>query len=175
MEYDLCNLFGFTEDAVSVNAGGGLTLLQKDKIESLKRKQKFGFLVAALSFLGTAAMMLVVFYMSTRNAPGALREALPYVTGATTVFILIAAVLMVAGWIRARDVRFETVSCVEGTPKLQKRSSRYGLSYIADIGGEKFYLFTGEQYQAISQNSYWRVFFVRNPPVHTILSLEPLG
>ena len=75
MEYDLCNLFGFTEDAVSVNAGGGLTLLQKDKIESLKRKQKFGFLVAALSFLGTAAMMLVVFYMSTRNAPGAFWKA----------------------------------------------------------------------------------------------------
>ncbi|MBD3278418.1 MAG: hypothetical protein GF388_08965 [Candidatus Aegiribacteria sp.] len=67
------------------------------------------------------------------------------------------------------------MSTAEGRPRIWTREYRTGTGYFAEAGGVRFRLLSKEQMDALDSHRYYRIHFVRNPPVHVILSLQAIG
>jgi hypothetical protein len=92
-----------------------------------------------------------------------------------------ALILLVVFWsvlrslLRSNELRAGRISVVEGRARRQiRRSTRaYLTSYMVTIGNVKFHI-TPELHDEMVDNATYRVYYVKNPPAHVILSLEPV-
>jgi hypothetical protein len=80
---------------------------------------------------------------------------------------------------RLADVRAGKVSVVEGRADLKSQDFKGQIyrtkAYYLIVGGTKFQLANERQFQAFRQGETYRIFYVRNPPAHTLLSAERLS
>jgi len=169
---ELEQAFGFTPDDLAVNAGGGFSRSQMELLDKTRRQRGCGQRVAAAAIMGTTALLLAVFYFSMdRNSEG-FKEAFPYMLGFCLGFGLIFTAFFLVGMYRSRDLKNGTISNTRGALRKWTKNYRYGTAYYAEVGGEKFRLLSPDQMRALNENAVYSIYFVRNPPIHLILSLE---
>ena len=75
---------------------------------------------------------------------------------------------------RTNDLASGKVSMVEGKAKMKSQYAGYGMrSYTMKVGRTKFYI-TQDVFDAFAPDAQYRIYYVKNPPAHSILSVESL-
>ena len=87
-------------------------------------------------------------------------------------FLLIFVFFVYLGKVRSRDLHSGSISTLEGEIRTWKKEFQTGTGFFMELGGTRFQLQTSEQMDALSTCSFYRIYFVRNPPAHVILSIR---
>ena len=166
--------FSFTEEDRAANACGLLTPKQRDLLSGYV-KSRFGTRAASIAIGLTVALMLGSFLVLAEPESAGFRQALPYAIGTYGAFLLISIFFIMLGRMRSRDMKSGRISTAEGEIRTWKREYSHGTAFYAKVGGVRFQLVSAEQMEVLSRHSYYRVFYISNPPAHVILSIEVLG
>ncbi len=167
--------FSFSEEERSANASGLLSLRQKEMLSGYVKSRGCGTRSASVAIGLTAALMLGLFLLITEPESPGFRQAMPYMIGTWTAFLLIFTFFMILGRIRSRDLQNGRVSTAEGEISTWKKEYSHGTALYARVGGIRFQLHSAEQMEVLSRNSSYRIHYISNPPAHVVLSLEVLG
>lgn len=174
-EEALRRAFNFTEEDLMANGSGCLTEKQKDMLKSYRKQQGCGFRWAVIAISVSLLIMFFVFLSGSSRDPAGFQQSLPYFIGFLGFAAALFGFFLALGRYRSRHVRSATVTAAEGRPRIWTREYRTGTGYFAEAGGVRFRLLTREQMEVLNEDRYYRIHFVRNPPVHVILSLQAIG
>lgn len=167
--------FSFSERDYQENQKGTLSIDQRAILATHIRGRGCGTRAASLSIGLTAALIPGVFFLVTDPGSPGFRQALPFIVGTCSAFLLIFVFFVFLSRLRSRDLRNSYLSTAEGESRVWKKEYNHGTAFLAKVGGVKFQLHSPEQMEALSRHSFYRIHYVKNPPVHIILSLAPLG
>ena len=168
----LAGAFNFTADDVAANRQGYLTPAQKKVIAETRRARGCGARAVYIAMGASVAIIVVAFVLA-----GGLR--VPRSTGALTafavaisVFIGIFLAAMIYDRVRSRDLRTGKISVAEGPAQRRTKEYKFGTAFYVKIGRRRFQLPHPKQFDAFDEGTYYRIYYVKNPPVHIILSVE---
>ena len=169
---------GFTDEELEANRNGYLTEEQRGRLAERRKLRGCGTRLAVVAFVVSAALLvgapLVIGGSGGQSAEEAFRQALPYTLPVAGVFLGVGLLFVVVGYARGRDLDTGKVSVVEGAVE---RSTRFVggkvrmMGYYVTIGGVRFQVQKGE-YEAFVEGGRYRVYYVKDPPVGVILSVD---
>lgn len=177
MAQSLEDVFKFTPDDLIQNRSGQLSAKQS---EYLQKHNRLTGCYTWVAIIFVFLSMLGLFFVAYREMGDTDQSpALAIIGGTFGVAFLIVMVFVWIGRFRARDVRADKISIAEGqaslsTKKLRTSGGMVMHAYYVTIGKIKFQVHNTQQYEAFKPDSRYRVYYVKNPPVHIILSLEVL-
>lgn len=123
----------------------------------------------------TVILMIGLFLLIAEPGSPGFREAMPYAIG-TWGFFLIAFVLFLAlGRFRSRDLVSGRISVAEGEVRTWQKDYELGTAFYARVGGVRFQLHSPLQMELLGMRSTCRIYYISNPPVHVVLSVEVHG
>jgi hypothetical protein len=178
---------GFTAEDLDANRQGVLTERQRAQVDTLHRQGGIAVLVAGVIIVLTFAAIgsYVLFLAPTGEAlrRGPMGPMIPLVLGGAVLLVLAS----LAGSVRRqRSLRAGRVSAVEGKAKLRSRQVSGAMAAVAEatgadlrastikVAGTKFHV-DEATVQAFKEGALYRIYYVKNAPIHLILSAEALG
>ncbi len=172
MARSLADVFKFTPDELIQNRAGHLSAKQAEYLQKHTRLTGCYTWVAIIVIFGSMFALLMVAYNEMGDTDQS--PALPVIGGTFGVAFLIVLVFTGIGRFRARDVRAGKISVTEGQPSHSTKTLRnnIGTMYFITIGKVHFQVHNSAQYETFNADTAYRVYFIRNPPVHIILSVE---
>jgi hypothetical protein len=119
-------------------------------------------------------------FVFTDNGKGILKSfaqeptTLYLVAGVFGFVILLLFFSALRTLMQTNDLASGKISIVEGKAKMKSQYMRYGMtSYTLKVDKTKF-IITQDVFDAFAPDAQYRIYYVKNPPAHTILSVEPL-
>jgi len=172
----LFDAFSFVREDLEANKVDLLTPTQEKKVAGYRKSEGCGTFLAILSVVFTGIFFGAYFYFSkdVTNSPG-FQKALPFYIGTFSVFILVFAFFLILGKIRSRGVNTGNISVAEGEIETWRKDYKHGTAFYVKAGNTKFQLHTPEQFEVMQSYSFCKIYYVKNPPVHIILSVELTG
>ncbi|MCD6589137.1 MAG: hypothetical protein J7K88_11365 [Candidatus Fermentibacteraceae bacterium] len=171
----LGEVFSFSGEDLNANNAGFLTPVQERMLSRYINSEGCATRVASISIAMTVLVFLAVFFLGVDTNSRGFRMALPYYLGTFGVFVFVFLLFVLISRLRRRDIRDGRISTVEGQVSVWKKSYEHGTGYFASVGGIRFRLYTREQMQALQEQSFCRVNYIKHPPMHLILSIQPTG
>ncbi len=169
------NAFAFSIEDLQANENGFLTGTQEDFLRHCNSSRGCGTRAASLAIGLTLVIMFGVLLSVTDPGSTGFRQAMPYFAGTGAVFLLIFVFFVYLSKLRSRDLHSGSISTLEGEIRTWTKKFPTGTGFFMELGGTRFQLQSKEQMDALSTCSFYRIHFVRNPPVHVILSIRILG
>ncbi|UCE26057.1 MAG: hypothetical protein JSW52_06740 [Candidatus Coatesbacteria bacterium] len=168
----LASVFNFTEDDLAANLQGYLTPTQKKVLAETRRARGCGARIAYIIMAGSVVIFVVAFVLGGGlNAPLSTGALTAYAV-AISVFIGIFLLSMAYSRVLSRDLRTGKISVAEGPARRRTKEYRLGTAFFVKIGRRRFQLAYPEQFAAFDEGTYYRIYYVKNPPLHLILSIE---
>ena len=161
---------GFDEGDLQANREGRLSERQERMLTERRRLRGCGTRAAVWALVGSAALLGAALLI----LGGTMGQMLPYALMVVGAFLAIGLFFVWLGNLRSRDLVRWKVSVVEGEARLSTRF--YGgklrmMAYYVTVGGVRFQVQKGE-YEAFEEGRRYRVYYVNDPPVGVILSME---
>ncbi|MCK5115868.1 MAG: hypothetical protein KAR44_04665 [Candidatus Aegiribacteria sp.] len=166
------NAFAFSIEDLQANENGLLTEKQEDLLHNYSISYGCGTRAAFIAIGLTLVIMSVVLLLVAEPGSAGFRQAMPYFAGTGAVFLLIFVFFLYLGKVRSRDLHSGSISTLEGEIRTWTKEFPTGTSFYMELGGTRFQLHTSEQMDALSTCSFYRIYYIRNPPTHVILSLR---
>lgn len=171
----LAQAFEFTPTELEINRRGVLAPGQQKLLAETRRLRGCGRRAAIFALGGTVLVFAGVILFA---AP---RPSLPYALLGLALFVGVFGAALLLGERRSRDVRTGQVSLAEGraaglaTREIKSKSGRViGTAYFVEMGRTRFRLATPAQFDAFQPGRCYRIFYIKDPPLHLILSAEAL-
>lgn len=171
----LAGAFNFTADDLAANRQGYLTPAQKKVIAGTRRARGCGARAAYIAMGASIAIIVAAFVLTGGLEIPLSSEALPAYAVAISAFIGIFLAAIVYDRVRSRDLRTGKISVAEGPAQRRTKEYKFGTAFYVKIGRRRFQLTHPEQFDAFDECIRYRVYYVKNPPVHLIMSLETFG
>lgn len=173
--------FDFTPADLQANRNGRLTPAQAKRLNRTRRIRGCGQRAAFLALGGTILVFIgLIPFVAPLNSPG-FQAAFPYLLFGIVLFAGIFLVAIIFGIIRSRDLQTGRISVAEGeasefsTQDIKSKSGRVmGTAYLVTVGYTRFRLATPAQFETFQPGCLYRVFYIKDPPVHLILSAETI-
>jgi len=172
----LFNAFSFTREDLQANKVDFLTPSQEKKVAGYRKSESCGTFLAILAVVSTGIFFGAYFYFSKdiTNSPG-FQKALPIYIGTFSVFVLVFAFFLILGKVRSRGINTGKISVAEGEIITWRKDYKHGTVFFLKAGNTKFQLHSLEQFEVMQSYSFCKIYYVKNPPVHIILSVEITG
>jgi len=180
IQEQLQTAFEFDEEDLSLNRSGTLSAKQKKLLEKTRQMRGCGGRAAVIGLGGTTGLFGLVFvYLLVSGSLGS--------PGAIIAFGVILAIFaslslgaFVLDFVRGRDLKTGRIRVLEGKgsqhqeKKVRGNPSLMGdfMEYYVHIGGKRLRLQGPQQLEALRGDGMYRLFYVKNPPVDIILSVE---
>jgi hypothetical protein len=167
----------FSQADLQANREGYLTERQQRLLGSVRRARGCGSRAAFIAILVSALSVgfAPLLFGGSESAGGeqTIRQVLPYTLAVAVVAVLIMLAALLFGYARSRDIRDGRMSIAEGHAHLTTRYlMRLRLTaYYVQIGGVRFQLGEDES-AAFTEGEFYRVYYVKDPPAHVLLSAE---
>lgn len=134
------------------------------------------FVIVILVFAGIGAYLFVF----SNNGQSLLKmfaqapNTLPIVAGAMAAVILVIFLSFLRTLRQTTDVSRGKVRVTEGTATLKTVNSGYNLtSYQVKVGKINFYV-QESVFQCFIEGAPYRIYYIKNPPINTMLSVEQI-
>lgn len=163
--------FSFTQEDLAANTAGRITEKQSRRLQEIRRSSLKGHVMGGAAALSTV-LLLTGVAMKT-GGPDSTRFFFTALTAG--IFFLLYGFFAVLALFRTWDTRTGKVSAAEGKLEVKRAKNRYGTIFTAKVGGVGFRLLDKAEFDSLKDHSYCRIYYVKNPPVHFILSVEPTG
>lgn len=175
----LQRLLDFTPQDLAINRTGALTDAQQAQLKSLQGCQQTSILISIVMFIviigGIAGYF--AFLMPDREQFTQMFDRNPEMGVIVVAVLGVVLLVMVGSYLRtvgrARRLSRGEISTVTGNVKLKEINSRYGTSGQIRVGREKF-IVTADILDAFVDDGMYVIYYVKNPPLHHILSAEAL-
>jgi hypothetical protein len=146
-----------------------------------KTRRIRGCSTAAATLAGGATSLifsLILILVIIPNAAG-LGARLPLLMAPVIIFVGLFFGALALGIQRSRDLNSGRISVVEGRPdltskKIALRSGNRMTAYYVTMGSTRFQVATSDQFAAFQTDLNYRVYYIKDPPVHIIMSVEIL-
>ncbi len=171
----ISNAFAFSIKDLQANENDLLTKNQEDILHNYNTSRGCGTRAASLAIGLTIVIMFGVLLSVTDPGSPGFRQAMPYFAGTGMVFLLIFIFFVYLSKVRSRDLYSRSISTLEGEIRTWTKEYPTGTGFFMELEGTRFQLQSKEQMDALSTCSFYRIYFIRNPPVHVILSIRILG
>jgi hypothetical protein len=179
LEQNLDQAFNFGDAELTANQNGWLTPRQENLLAKTRRIR--GCSTAAAALVGgviSLIFILVLVLVIIPNASG-LGAPWPILTLPVILFMGVFFGALALGIRRGRDLNSGRISVEEGQPQLTSRKIVLGsgnrmMGYYVTIGSTRFQVATSEQFAAFQPDLKYRVYYIKDPPVHIIMSVEIL-
>lgn len=169
---------GFDGEDLKANKEGRLSERQERMVAEMRRLRGCGTRAAVWALVGSAVLVGVAPVLfggvMGQQGGGDAGKALPYTLGVAGVFLVMALIFVVVGKVRSGDLASGKVSVVEGEARLSTRfiGPRVRMmAYFVAVGGVRFHV-QKEEFEAFEEGRWYRVYYVKDPPVGVILSVE---
>jgi hypothetical protein len=177
----LAQAFNFTLADLQANRNGLVTPAQEKRLNQTRHIRGCGQRAAFLALGGTILVFIgLIPFAAPLNLPG-LQSAFPYLLFGVMLFAGIFLAAIILGIIHSRDLQTGRISVAEGeapefsTQDIKSKSGRVmGTAYLVTVGYTRFRLATPAQFEAFQAGCLYRVFYIKDPPVHLILSAETI-
>lgn len=177
----LAQVFDFTPADLQANRNGLLTPAQEKWLSQTRQIRGCGQRAAYLALGGTIFVFVgLTPFVAPLNSPG-FQSALPYLLFGVLLFAGIFLAAIIFGTIRSRDLQTGRISLAEGeatgfsVQNIKSKSGRViGTAYFVTIGPTRFRLATPAQFEVFQADCPYRVYYIKDPPAHIILSVEKL-
>jgi hypothetical protein len=183
LQQGLMQAVPFTSDELSANRNGMLSEIQKNR---LKRESKSsGILTLIPAFFVIFMVALIVYFIflapdSTFLNGFAQDPSIGLAIGGILILpFLLVLYFALRPYLRGRDARRGKVSIAEGKARVSATRVTLGFvltvatTYELKIGGINFYV-KHNVLDNIIEGAKYRIYFVKNYPANTLLSLEEL-
>lgn len=181
----LAQALEFSQEDLALNKAGSISDRQKEVVAQIMRWRYGSRSCAILVFLISLGVLWVVGFSLLREemiTPASQNQLSIIYTSWLAVGGVIVAAFLSFLWIdrsRANDLRQGNVKTVEGPAALDIRELKgarlYGVkAYYVSVGGIEFQLADKKQYEAFEAGRAYRFYYLKNPPTHTILSVESI-
>lgn len=167
--------FDFNESDISLNQNGQLSekqlalLAEYRRIRRLGGKLAFGMMViTTVFFIGIWLYAVELNYNPKKH----FEMTIGFVSVVSLLWGLVLF-FSILGKIRS-DLNSQRISTVEGYAVCKIKTHRNLQSYLIKIGNVKFQPGTSAQYKAIKPDGHYRVFYIKDPPPHIILSIAEI-
>jgi hypothetical protein len=177
MSAHLEKAFDFEESDVLLNRTGHLSENQCERLSQYRRIRRKGGKLAFGAMILTSVFWCVMWlYGIGFKFDPAKQLELTFALFAVLAVIWIIFLFFYGLGKRRSDLTTGKISAVEGFAELQQKKMprSLGTAYFLTIGAEKFQLETQARYKALEKSAKYRVFFIKDPPVHIILSIAAL-
>ena len=182
----LQEVLGFTAQEPAMNRAGMLSNRQSEHLKKVIRLRRTSGSFAVIGFMVSMIVLWVVGYSLLLEEKDSFKLQSQYslIFGSWIMIgLAVGAIFAVFLWIdRKRIVELKSgrVNMVEGSAMLHtkemKGSMLYGMmAHYVTVGQVQFQLLDAKEYGAFEEESTYRIYYVKNPPTHTILSVEWLG
>lgn len=175
MNSELEKVFDFNESDLLINQDGQLSEKQFRIISQYRRRnRRFGRLALIATFLSIGGISFITLYNIgidwQKNPEPVIAFAVFFSIG-----MLIAIFSLLIGKLRS-DLKSGKISTAEGfaEKKEKKIKPNFPTAYYMIIGKVQFQLDEKAKYQAIEPNIHYRIFYVKHPPTHIILSVTEM-
>jgi hypothetical protein len=171
----LAQAFDFTPADLEANRRGLLTPTQENLLAEVRQTRGCGQRAAYFAWGGSVLLFAGVILFATP------RNSLPYALLGLALFagVFVAAILL--GESRSRNLKTGRISVAEGratglaTREIKSKSGRVmGTAYFVEIGRTRFRLATPTQLETFKPGYCYRIFYIKDPPLHLILSAEAI-
>lgn len=175
MRSDLEKIFNFDEADLLINQNGQLSEKQLRMISDYRQTGKFfGRLAFIVMFVSIGGLCFIALYhigIDWQNNPEPIIAYAVFFSVSFLIFIF--SILL--GKLRS-DLKSGEISTVAGFAEKKEKeiSRRLGTAYYVTIGNVKFQLDGIAKYRAIESNITYRVFYIKHPPTHIILSIAEM-
>ncbi|MCB9451893.1 MAG: hypothetical protein H6672_10665 [Anaerolineaceae bacterium] len=175
----LQNALNFTTEDLMMNRNGTLTESQQSRLKQTQGCQRISTMLSLVMviviFGGIAAFY--AFLMPNREEFTAMLSQSPE-AGPLVIAVMVVVLLLIGGSFlrtlgRTRRLNRGEISSVTGNAKVKRLHSKYGDSGRIKIGREKF-LVTEDVLNGFEQDGVYCVYYIKNPPMHHILSAEAM-
>lgn len=167
--------FCFSPGDLESNATGFLTQRQRILLVNHIKGEGCGRKAALIAMGLTLLVLAGAFVLIADPGSPGFKQAMPYYIGTCALFVLIFVFFLLLHRVRTRDIRSGLISSVEGELRTWKKEYSTGTAFYAEVGGTKFQLHSSEQMDVLLRHSFYRIYYISNPPVHIILSLAATG
>jgi hypothetical protein len=166
----MLDAFEFSNEELQVNRHGKLSSRQHKLIDEYLGHAKKRWRFALIVGLGSAILLFGIAFLAQ---PDQFLQSLPYMSVAAAIFLLIFSVFVIVDINKLRHLNARQVQSVEGIAHRITRSLRNGrwTAYYVTVDNVRFQV-QREQYEAFQTDMPVRVFFLRYPPTHWILSVD---
>jgi hypothetical protein len=164
--------FEFTDDDLVANRASQLTPTQLKRIDAVIKIANTSTRLALIACVGSIGIFFGIAY---RLQPaGGFGQELPILILAAGLFMSIFIFFIIVGMIRRRDLDNRRIRVIEGAAARSTRKLKNGrwTAYYVTIAGTRFQLSSHRQFEAFREDAHYRVFYIRYPPAHLILSVE---
>jgi hypothetical protein len=172
MSEELEKVFDFNESDLLMNQDGKLSEKQFRLISQYRRMNRiFGWLALIVMFISISGISFIALYITGVNLQNNPEVFIAYAL-LLSVGMLIVIFFMLLGKLRS-DLKSGKISIVEGfAGKKEKKIRRnFPRAYYMTVGRVRFQLDGREKYQSIEPNIHYRIFYIKHPPTHIILSV----
>ncbi len=173
MENELMKAFGFDAEELELNSQGQISVRQRAMLDIYLRNFGCGTAAAVAAFAVTAAAFISIPFVIGETFSHDARLALWSVA---LLIVCVAAVFIGLGFYRIGDLKKGRVTMTTGNVVCSTKKFRHGryTAYYVKFGDVKIQLDTAAKYQAFENGKKYRCFYVKYPPVHIIMSAEPI-
>lgn len=168
----LAEEFGFTANDLAANRQGYLTPAQKKVIAGTRRAKGCGARAAYIAMGASVAIIVASFVLAGGLDIPLSSDALTAYAVATSFFIGIFLAAIIYDRVRSRDLRTGKISVAEGPAQRRTKEYKFGTAFYVKIGRRRFQLPCPKQFDTFDEGTYYRIYYVKNPPIHIILSVE---
>jgi hypothetical protein len=176
MRDDLEKVFNFEESDLLMNQNGQLSEKQFRMISQYRKiSRSFGQLALIVMFLSIGGISFITLYNIgidlQKNPEPVIAYGFFFSAG-----MLIVIFFMLLGKFRSH-LKSGTISTVEGfAEKKEKKIKRnFPMAYYMTVGHVQFQLDERAKYHAIDTNIHYRIFYIKHPPTHIILSITEIS
>jgi len=173
----------FTQEELMSNRKGTISEAQRERLGKQAGGTQIATLVMFVIFILVIAGIFAYLFVFTHTGDSLLKmftedpTTLPIVGGVLGVVALIIIFSFLRTLMRTSDLRRGKVSVAQGKAKMS--STRMTVGYVATvatayelkIGKVKFYVTRGV-FDNIIEGALYRIYYVKNYPMHAVLSLE---
>jgi hypothetical protein len=171
----LAQALDFSPADLQANHRGLLTPTQENSLAETRRLRGCGQRAAYLALGGSVLIFAgVILFAAPLNS-------LPYALLGLVLFTGLFSAAILLGEIRSRDLKTGRISVAEGkaagfaTKEIKSKSGRVvGTAYFVEIARTRFRLATPAQFETIEPDRCYRIFYIKDPPLHHILSVEAI-
>lgn len=176
MPDELENAFDFDASELLLNQNGRLSEKQIEFLSRYRRTSRFFGRLAFAVIIGSIALIaLLGLYQAGFDIKNNFYPALA-VGGVFAFGFLLFLFFYLLGEIRS-DLKSGKISAVEGCVEQREKKlpRQLGTAYFVKIGKVKFQLENKAKYKTIRPNACYRIFYIKHPPTHIILSVAEIS
>lgn len=176
MTPELKKAFDFDESDLRLNKRHQISEKQLKLLSGYRRMYGFfGKLALVVFLISLGSISLIALYnigIDLTKNPVPVIALIAFFSIGMLLFLFFLAL----GNIRS-DLKSGKISQVEGIAEHQKKKMprRLGTAYFVTVGQVRFQLDTAAKYKALDAQSRYRIFYIKHPPAHIILSIAEIS